>query len=281
MYRYLNKGVMIQKIDEIEFKIKEPYDFSSLKEYGNVFKAFDDQDSGNICFGTEKNGKKYFIKFAGARTAEYDGDPADAVSRLKSTVPIYESLWHKNLIEYIGSKEIGSGFAMIFKWTDGECMGRMYPEQHRKFMLLSNEIKLKVFADILDFMQYIAKQGYVAIDFYDGSIMYDFENQRTMICDIDFFRKSPTVNDMGRMWGSSIFMSPEEFKLGAAIDEVTNVYTLGAMAFALFGNYKRDFNNWNLNKDLFNIASKATSDDRDMRHQSIAELIDDWNKCNV
>lgn len=102
-----------------------------------------------------------------------------------------------------------------------------------------------------------------------------------MICDIDFFRKSPTVNDMGRMWGSSIFMSPEEFKLGAAIDEVTNVYTLGAMAFALFGNYKRDFNNWNLNKDLFNIASKATSDDRDMRHQSIAELIDDWNKCNV
>ncbi len=272
---------MIQKIDGIEFQMKEPYDFSFLKEYGKVFKVFDDQDSGNICFGTEKNDKKYFIKFAGARTAEYDGEPSDAVSRLKKTVPIYENLKHNNLIEYIDSNEIGNGFAMIFKWTDAECMGRMYPEQHRRFISLSNEIKLKVFAEILDFMQYIAKQGYVAIDFYDGSIMYDFDKKKAIICDIDFFRKSPTVNDMGRMWGSSIFMSPEEFKLGATIDEITNVYTLGAMAFALFGNYKRDLNNWKFSKDLFNVVSKATSDDRDMRHQSIAEFIDDWKKCNV
>lgn len=28
-------------------------------------KVFDDQDSGNICFGTEKDGQRYFIKFAG------------------------------------------------------------------------------------------------------------------------------------------------------------------------------------------------------------------------
>lgn len=33
-----------------------------------------------------------------------------------------------------------------------------------------------------------------------------------MICDIDFFRKSPAVNDMGRMWGSARFMSPEEYE---------------------------------------------------------------------
>lgn len=272
---------MIQKIDGIKFKIKEPYNFSFLSEYGKVFKVFDDQDSGNICFGAEKNGIKYFIKFAGAKTAEYNGNPCDAVVRLKETVSIYENLKHKNLIEYIGSKEIGNGFAMIFKWTDGECMGRMYPEQHRRFMSLSNEIKLKVFADILDFMKYIAEQGYLAIDFYDGSILYDFENQRTIICDIDFFKKAPIVNDMGRMWGSSIFMSPEEFELGAVIDEITNVYTLGAMAFALFGNYNRDLKSWKLSKDLFNVASKATSDDRSMRQQSITEMINEWSKYDV
>lgn len=272
---------MIQKIDAIEFKMKEPYDFGFLSEYGKVFKVFDDQDSGNICFGTERNGQKYFIKFAGAKTAEYDGKPCDAVSRLKATVPIYENLRHKNLIEYMDSKEIGNGFAMIFKWEDGECMGRMYPESHRRFMSLSNDTKLKVFADILDFMKYIAEQNFVAIDFYDGSIMYDFENQKTIICDIDFFRKSPAVNDMGRMWGSSIFMSPEEFEKDAVLDEVTNVYTLGAMAFALFGNYKRDSENWQLSKDLYNVAVKATSDDRNNRYQSVEELIDEWNKYCV
>lgn len=268
---------MIQKIDAVEFKMKEEFDFGFLSEYGKVFKAFDDQDSGNICFGTEKDGQKYFIKFAGAKTAEYDGEPCDAVSRLKATVPIYENLRHKNLIEYMDSKETGNGFAMIFKWADSECMGRMYPESHRKFMSLSNDIKLKVFADILDFMKYTAEQNFVAVDFYDGSIMYDFENQKTIICDIDFFRKSPFINDMGRIWGSSIFMSPEEFEKGAALDEITNVYTLGAMAFALFGNYKRNFENWSLSRDLYNVAVKATNGDRDKRYQSIIELSDDWH----
>lgn len=272
---------MIQKIDAIEFKMKEPYDLGFLSEYGKVFKVFDDQDSGNICFGTEKDGQKYFIKFAGAKTAEYDGKPCDAVRRLKSTVPIYENLKHNNLIEYMDSKETGNGFAMIFKWSNGECMGRMYPESHRKFMSLSNDIKLKVFSDILDFIKYTAKQNFVAIDFYDGSIMYDFENQKTIICDIDFFRKAPAKNDMGRMWGSAIFMSPEEFEKSAVLDEVTNVYTLGAMAFALFGNYKRDLKNWQLSKALYNVALKATSDSRDNRYQSIEEFIDEWNKYFV
>ena len=138
-----------------------------------------------------------------------------------------------------------------------------------------------MFADILDFITYAAQQKYVAIDFYDGSIMYDFDKQKTVICDIDFFRKSPTVNDMGRMWGSSVFMSPEEFEKGAVIDEITNVYTLGAMAFALFGSYKKDYDNWSLSKELYNVAVKATTDDRNKRQQSISKLIDDWNKYNV
>ena len=75
---------------------------------------------------------------------------------------------------------------------------------------------------------------HLAIDFYDGSVIYDFESKKTTICDVDLFRKKPFINDMGRLWGSSRFMSPEEFKLGAEIDEITNVYTAGAVAFALF-----------------------------------------------
>lgn len=272
---------MIQNIDGIEFKIKEPFDFNFLSRYGKVFKVFDDQDSGNICFGTEKGGERYFIKFAGAKTAEYSRNPMDAVKRLKATVSVYEKLKHKNLIEYICSEEIKDGFAMIFKWTDGECMGRMYPESHKRFFTLSDEAKLKAFDEIMDFMRYSAEQGYVAIDFYDGSVMYDFDRQKTVICDIDFFEKSPVVNDMGRMWGSSVFMSPEEFESGAVLDEITNVYTLGAMAFALFGNYKRDIENWSLNAELYHVAVKATSGNRNERYNSICEFIDEWGKYNV
>ena len=98
----------------------------------------------------------------------------------------------------------------------------------------------------------------------------------TTICDIDFFRRQPCVNDMGRMWGSSRFQSPEEFQLGAVLDEVTNVYTIGATAFALFGEYGRTRDNWQLGDISFTTAAKAVSDDRSRRQQSIRQFREEW-----
>lgn len=265
-----------QHVDAIPFKLKSPFDFSFLREYGTVFKVYDDQDSGNICFGTEKDGKRYFIKFAGAPTERFDGDPADAIARLKASLPIYSDLRHEHLIELVEEKDIGGGFAMVFKWASGDCMGRMYPAAHHRFMQLPLDAKLNVFRDILNFFEHVASRSYVAIDFYDGSIMYDFENGKTTICDIDYFRKQPCVNDMGHMWGSSRFQSPEEFQFGAIIDEVTNVYTVGATAFALFGDYQRTRDKWMLSDKLFEIAARAVSDDRAKRQQSIRRFMEDW-----
>lgn len=270
------KGYYLQYIDGIPFKLKRAFDFSFMSKYGKVFKVYDDQDSGNICFGTEKDGQRFFVKFAGAPTERGTGTPADAIDRLKATVSVYRDLQHCNLIELVEAEDIGGGFAMVFKWVDGDCMGRMYPASHRRFMQLPVEVRLKVFRDILSCFEYIVSQNYVAIDFYDGSIMYDFESEKTTICDIDFFQKQPCTNTMGRMWGSSRFQSPEEYRLGAVIDEITNVYTAGATAFALFGEYSRTIDNWQLSKKLFAVASKAVSDNRADRQQSIMQLIEGW-----
>lgn len=272
----------LQCIDGLTYKMKSSFDFHFISKYGKVFKVFDDQDSGNICFGTEKDGERYFIKFAGAPTAEYNGSLEDAVMRLKSSLPVYENLKHKNLIEFVKAKEINGGFEMVFKWVDGDCMGRMYPAEHRRFMNLPFADRLNVFGDILDFLDYTNSSGYTAVDFYDGSIMYDAENHKTTICDVDFFRKQPCVNDMGRMWGSSKFQSPEEYQLGADIDEITNVYCAGAFAFALFGNYNRTREDWQLSEEAFAVATKAVSDDRNERYQTIKELKDAWKQdCDI
>ncbi len=264
-------------IDGIAFKLKSFFDFSFLSKYGKVFKVFDDQDSGNICFGTEKDGDKYFVKFAGAPTAEYNGSSIDAIKRLKKSLPIYQELQHNNLIELVNYENIGNGFAMVFKWVDGNCMGRMYQDEHKAFMQLPISDKLNVFSDILDFLEYINSNGYVAVDFYDGSIIYDSVNRKTTICDIDYFEKQPYINNTGRMYGSAKFMSPEEFELGATIDEITNVYTAGAFAFALFGNYSRNIVDWKLSNKLFEVATNAVSDDRNKRYQSINEFRKAWD----
>jgi serine/threonine-protein kinase len=268
------RGYYLQYIDGLPYKIKAPFDFGFIGKYGKVFKIFDDQDSGNICFGCEKNGDKFFIKFAGAPTER--GYLDNAVARLEAAVPIYRILRHPGLIDFIKAEETGGGFAMVFRWADGECMGRMYPRSRRKFMQSDINTRLGVYRDILSFFKYITSLGYVAVDFYDGSIMYDFETHKTTICDIDFFRKMPCINDMGRMWGSSRFMSPEEYQLGAALDEVTNVFTLGATAFALFSDYSCTAAAWPLGEKAFTVAAKAVSDKRSERQQSIRGFIDEW-----
>ncbi|HIR35669.1 MAG TPA: serine/threonine protein kinase [Candidatus Faecimorpha stercoravium] len=269
-------GYYLQELDGIPYKLKRPFDFSFLHEYGSVFRIYDDQDSGNICFGVEKEGKRFFVKFAGAPTERYDGDREDAIERLRQTVSIYQDLRHENLVNLRAACEVGDGFAAIFDWAEGDCMGKMYPEAHQRFMQLPVEDKLRVFRDIQNFFQHVMEQGYVGIDFYDGSILYDAKKKKTTLCDIDEFQKQPFYNNMGRMWGSTRFMSPEEFQRGAPIDEITNVYTLGATAFALFSESVRTREAWPLSDRLYQVAIKAVSEDRAMRQQSIQQFREEW-----
>jgi serine/threonine-protein kinase len=87
----------------------------------------------------------------------------------------------------------------------------------------------------------------------------------------------PYKNTMGRMYGSSRVMSPEEFPLGAEIDEVTNVYTMGATAFALFGDERdRCLEKWTLSRALFDVAKCAVNDKRSQRQQTIEQFIAEW-----
>lgn len=274
------KDFYIQYIDGIPFKLKSPFDFSFISNYGKVFKVFDDQDSGNICFGVNAdNTKRYFVKFAGALTCRYDGSVsgiAGAVERLKATVPIYQDLAHPNLIRFVKAEEIGGGFAVVFDWVDAICAHPMYLSDFQKFKELSIPTKELIFKQIMEFHAHIVKKGYVTIDFYDGSVMWDVGNKRTVICDIDFYAKRPYINHMGRLWGSKRFMSPEEYELGAVIDEVTNVYTMGATAFCLFADSERTHEEWTLSPELYAVVKKATHDERCQRQQTVQQLMDEW-----
>ena len=87
----------------------------------------------------------------------------------------------------------------------------------------------------------------------------------------------PFVNKMGRLWGSSRFMSPEEFELNAIIDERTNVFNMGAMAFAILGGGKdRSFTKWEASRDLYEIAYRAVNEKRTERYASVKEFYEEW-----
>lgn len=271
--------LMITKtIDGVSFELKEDFDFRFLADYGRVFTVFDKQDSGNLCFGVQNENRKLFLKMAGAATVESSVSTDEAIQRLQSTVSVYEDLRHPSLIDMVQHKEIPGGYLTVFEWFEGECMGRQY-QSFDKFISLPLEEKLGIYKDILLFHIYVHQCGYIAIDFYDGSIMYDFANQRTRICDVEFYRKKPVINTMGRMWGSSRYMSPEEFQRGAEIDERSNVFVMGATAFQLFGGgMDRSYEQWQASEKQYLAALQAVSADKNDRYQTIDEYYEAWNK---
>ena len=109
-------------MDKVNFELQEEHDFTWLKNLGNVFCVFDQQDSGNISFGLEKNNKRLFVKYAGAKPMEFSGSTKDAVCRLKEAIPVYKKLEHPNLITLIDHFSTKNGYVTVFEWFDGECL---------------------------------------------------------------------------------------------------------------------------------------------------------------
>lgn len=293
-------------LGNVEFPLKEGHDFSWLNSLGKVFCVFSQNDSGNISFGVDDGKERYFVKVAGLKTAESVRTPEEAVASLKEAMPIYENIRHPNLIELVKHYSFSDIYIAIFKWADGDCLFdywnfEKYHENPqivppvKRFKQLPLEKRIKSVEVLFSFLSAVSKSNYVAVDFYDGSILYDFSTEITTICDIDFFREKPTINDMGEnFWGTKRLKAPEEYVDGAVIDEATNVYTLGALIFGFFGNfidadirlrYKKNafvpctFENWELSKSCYDIVLKAVSIDRTARYASIDEFFIAWNNA--
>lgn len=271
------RNIHVQKIDGAQVRLKEPFDFDFLHRYGSVFTVFDEQSSGNLCFGVEKAGKRYFVKLAGARTInDHDLPVEDAIARLRAAVPKYQDLEHPSLIRLIESTEIKDGYVLVFDWEAGESFGNPDFSLSHKFVSLPIHQKVNVFEQVLRFHLHVAQCGYVAIDFNHNSMLYHFDSGKVVVCDIDFYARQSYMNGMGGVFGIKTLMSPEESRCAGLLDEVTNVYTMGATAFLLLANGDRSPQCWPLDARLYEVVARAVSDSRNQRQQSIAQLLEEW-----
>jgi len=274
----MSNEIITQYIDGLPCRTSEPFDFSFLNEYGKVFKIFDNQDSGCICFGVSDGMNRYFIKFAGVKTMRHHqhSHVPDAIDRLKAAVPKYIEMANPLLIRFIEAKSVGGGYMSVFEWFDGESFSVEIPPVHEKYLSLTTDRKISIYERILQFHEYAAKCGYVAMDFNDYSVLYNFGTGEVKICDIDFYAKQSYINGLGTSLGDQMLMSPEEHRIAGVLDEVTNVYRMGAAAFMLFSNYDRSPETWTLNPELYAVVKKAVSDAKADRQKSVTQLIEEW-----
>ncbi|ETT80966.1 serine/threonine protein kinase [Viridibacillus sp. FSL R5-0477] len=277
--------------NKLLLELREYHDFNWLKAV-KVFTIFDQQDSGNICFGIIENDERYFIKYAGARNLEYTGDIKSAIKRLKEAKKVYQHIDHPLLIQCIGTFQTENGYGLKFKWVEGECMHNHWDftpfEKYNspdspfvKLRSLSLKERISILNQIYEFAVFVEDKGYVMVDFYDGSILYNFKNNKLHICDIDFFKKAPVFNDIGEdFWGSSRYKAPEEYRLNAEITSATNVYTLAGLAYAFIGGRSdKSFEMWEASIDLYNICSKALENNPSHRFETISVFYHQWSKA--
>lgn len=291
-----------QIIDGIEFKLKEYQDFSWLNNYGTVFSVIDETGSGCISFGVKKNSKKYFFKIAGAKTVNAEISEEESIKLLKEAAVKYKDVKHENLIKLVDAFEYKEFYVVIYEYAEGECLFDHWNFDRyektkeitplMKFKSLPVEKRLKVADKLFSFFESFIKAGYVAVDFYDSSIIYDFENDEVTFCDIDLFRKMPTINDLGKdYFGTKRLKAPEENELGAVIDEQTSLFTLGAIIFDMFSNISNTQERYNkgcfipnkleefeLNKNVYNVLLKATAYNKNDRYKTVKEFKDDFYK---
>jgi serine/threonine-protein kinase len=255
-----------------------------LRSRGSFFAEFGalTQDSGNVSYGVEVEGRRYFVKTAGRPEAAGSLPHDGRVALLRNAVEVARSLDHPALVPLRAVIESPHGPLLVYDWVDGELLGvdrarREDPATaHQRFRALPPRQIVAALDAVYDLHAQLAGVGWVAADFYDGALVYDFERRRIHAVDLDNYHRGPFTNAMGRMFGSTRFMSPEEFQLGATIDERTTVFNLGrtAAVFLSDGTLERaPFRGVDAQHAV--VVAACSPEPRD-RCPSVAAFVSDW-----
>jgi len=256
-----------------------------LTRIGAIFATFDarTQDSGNVSYGVEAAGRRWFVKTA--------GDPADLTPFLPHNERVALLLNARRLARSVSDSALPAlqgvtqspwGPMLVYDWAPGELVGTPAARRDdsesafQRFRRLPREQLTAAIDTILDVHLKLCATGWIACDFYDGSLMYDFAAHQTWLIDLDSYRKGAFINEMGRMFGSTRFMAPEEFERGALIDERTTVFTLGRAISVFLGDGDLDRAGFRGGEGQFAAMTMACRPDPADRLQSVAELARAW-----
>ena len=246
-----------------------------LEAIGTVFATFGApaQDSGNVSYGVQVGGERFFVKTI-APEVEAFCDHETRGALLYNAARLRRSCNHSTLPALHRIVETAHGPALVYDWVDGECLygGRDDPQSaHQRFRRLPTDTILAVLDAIYDLHVRLVQRGWIAVDFYDGSLMYDFERRAVHVVDLDNYHLGAFTNQMGRMFGSTRFMAPEEFERGALIDERTTVFTMGRTAVVCLGD--------DIGGALGEVVRRACRQEREARYSSMEEFYAAWQQA--
>ena len=248
----------------------------------NVLRRFGDRtDSRSVVLGVETDVGRFVVKHA---------TDAEAVGWLESARRFHADVEHEAIPAVVHHVTTADGLALIEQWAPGEILVDAYdpavlPREHpsstyRRFLDLPADDLAGAIVQLIDAHVAVADAGYVAVDLYDGCVLYDFEQQRLRLIDLDHYRPGPYELDVDRQLGSTSYMAPEELTRGATVDERATVHTLGRMALVYLGcarDAEANLNDFRGSEEQFAIATAACRRDRAARIPTVRALRDAWS----
>ncbi|WP_406003017.1 serine/threonine protein kinase [Streptomyces sp. NBC_00829] len=259
-------------LDAVSVDRLEPY----LTEVGEIFQAFREQDSGCVSYGVRVSGERWFVK--GATTAA-------AAESLRRAVRVHSVAQHSGIVPLRHHFAVRDGLALVHPWVDGQVLYQPTVRQHggrdapnsplARFRRLPTTEIVSALDTVLAAHVVVERAGLVAVDFYDGCMIYDFDAHRMMLCDLDEYRPGPFTLKADRLPGSRRFMAPEEFTRGARIDTRTTVHALGR-TFRLLLDAGDQEQRWRGGAAQLTVIARATAAEPARRHPTVEALAQDW-----
>lgn len=255
-----------------------------LHRIGAVFATFDrTAQSGNVSYGVQIEGERYFVKSAGKPDSSSCFSIDERLALLRTAIMLANEIDHPSMPRLLNVVNPSTDDPiLVYDWVDGELLD--VPREQRddpasayyRFRHLPADEITAALDAIFEIHALLADRQWVAVDFYDGSIMYDFERHRVTAIDLDCYHRGPFVNTMGEMFGSSRFKAPEESTLHAAIDQRTTVFTLGRFIAVFLSDGTLDRAPFRGSTEAFDVMTRACRPDPQDRYESVADFYAAW-----
>ncbi|WP_328584057.1 serine/threonine protein kinase [Streptomyces sp. NBC_00370] len=248
-----------------------------LGRVGEVFTTFRGQDSGCVSYGVRlTDGKRWFVKEARTEDGQRSLDRGWAFHR---------AIRHPAIVPQVHRIAVAGRWAVVMPWRDGEVLYRPTADAPgdrtspgsamARFRALPVAEVLRALDRILDAHLAVEDAGRVAVDFYDGSLLYDFTERKLHLIDLDEYRSGPFELAHDRLPGSRRYMAPEESERGAVIDARTTVFTLGRAARLLLDAGDEEAA-WRGNAAQLAVIARAVRFDPAERFETLREFADAW-----
>ena len=168
--------------------------------------------------------------------------------------------------------ESPAGSWLIYDWAEGRLVRPCLAEVRS---LPAGEVQAML-RTIYEIHRDLAILAWIPCDFYDGCMIYDFTEKVLKLIDLDQYHHGPFLNEMGRMFGSSRFMSPEEYERGVTIDGRTCVFVMGRTAAVLLSDNSLERAPFRGSDHQFEVMCRACRPDPGERFQHMEAFFRAW-----